>query len=203
MWRTLLASAIIAAAGIGVLAVETDCFSALTTETARRVEIRRHPVLAPDVTLETQTGARISLADLRGRLLIVDFIYARCPTLCLALGTDFFRLQKQLAEPIAQNKVTLLSISFDPEYDTPSELANYLERSDSNGHGWLAARPTDVAELHELLQRFRVTVIPDEFGGYTHNAAIYIVDPQGWLVEITDQGKPDQVAQMVRNRLRQ
>lgn len=201
--RTFLVSAVIAVAGYSILAAGTDDFSALTTETARRVEIRNHPVPLPDVVLETQTGTHISFAGLRGRWLVIDFIYARCPTLCLTLGTDFSRLQKRLAEPIAQNEVTLLSISFDPAFDTPAELASYLERSNDNGHGWFAARPTDAADLRELIQRFGVTVIPDTFGGYTHNAAIYIVNPQGRLVEITDLGDPDRVAQMVLSRVRQ
>ncbi len=201
--RTLLASAVIAAVGVGVLAEGTDHFSAFTTETARRVEIRNHPVQLPNVTLETQTGTRIALAGLRGRWLVIDFIYARCPTLCLALGTDFSRLQTQLAGPIAQSKVTLLSISFDPGFDTPSELTSYLERSNSNGRGWLAARPTDATGLRQLIQRFGLTVIPDTFGGYTHNAAIYIVDPQGRLVDIADLGDPDRVVQMVLSRLQQ
>ena len=199
--RTLLASVTIAVAGTGVLVAATDHFQAFTSETARRVAIHEHPVDVPEVMLQTQTGALIDLADLHGRWLLVDFIYTRCPSLCLALGTDFARLQQQLAEPIAQDRVMLLSISFDPDHDTPDDLEAYLRRSRSLGNGWLAARPVDSAGLRQLIRRFGVIVIPDEFGGYTHNAAIHIVDPQGQLVEILDQGDPQHIARIIERQL--
>ena len=199
--RTLLASAAVAAAGIGVLAAATDHFRAFTTETARRVEVGAHPVPVPPVILETQTGETIDIADWRGRWLVVDFIYTRCPTLCVANGTDFARLQDLLAKPIAQGDVMLLSISFDPGYDTPRELDAYLKRSSSRGAGWLAARPIDSDALRELTRSFRLTVIPDRFGGYTHNSAIHIVDPQGQLVKILDQGDPKRIAQFIQRKL--
>lgn len=203
MWtlRTLVASAVIAVAGISVLATATDHFQAFTTETARRLAVLAHPVAVPAVMLETQTGELINLADLRGRWLVIDFIYTRCASLCVALGSEFARLQDQLAEAIALDRVMLLSISFDPSYDEPRELAAYLQRSQSRGAGWLAARPTDAAELRQLTQRFGVTVIPDEYGGYTHNAAIHVVDPQGRLVEILDQDEPERVALILRRKL--
>lgn len=201
MLRTLLASATIAVAGTGVLMTATDHFQAFTSETARRVAIHDHPVVVPDVMLETQSGAKVDLAELHGRWLLVDFIYTRCPSLCLALGTDFARLQDQLAIPIAQDRVMLLSISFDPDHDTPRELDAYLRRSRNRGSGWLAARPVDSTGLWQLTRRFGVTVIPDPFGGYAHNAAVHIVDPQGRLVEILDQGDPDRIARFMQHKL--
>jgi cytochrome oxidase Cu insertion factor (SCO1/SenC/PrrC family) len=47
--------------------------------------VRQHPVGLPEVTLETQSGARIHLAGLRGKWLLVGFIYTRCPTYCAVL----------------------------------------------------------------------------------------------------------------------
>ena len=84
--RTLLASSILLVAGAMVLTAVTDRFQVFTTETARRVEIRAHPRTVSAVALETQSGARITLADLRGKWLLVDFIYTRCPTVCSALA---------------------------------------------------------------------------------------------------------------------
>ena len=199
--RTLFASVAVAVVGIGVLATATDHFQAFTTETARRIEVGEHPVTVPRVTLETQTGETIDIAALRGRWLVVDFIYTRCPSLCVTIGTEFARLQDLLAKPIAQNRVMLLSISFDPGYDTPRELDAYLKRSRNRGGGWLATRPINSDDLRKLTRSFGVTVIPDQFGGYTHNSAIHIVDPQGQLVEILDQGDPERVAQIIRRKL--
>jgi protein SCO1/2 len=199
--RTLLTSLALVLAGGGALAAVTDGFRAFTTETARRIAVRDHPVQLPAVTLESQSGTRIELADFRGQWLLVDFIYTRCPTICLALGGDFAQLQRLLAEPIEQGRVRLLSVSFDPAHDTPRRLAAYQQRFGNHGTGWLAARPLTADGLGQLERTFGITVIPDEYGGYTHNTAIHLVDPRGRLVEILDTGDAQHVAQDVRGRL--
>jgi protein SCO1/2 len=195
--RTLLVSGILLVAGGAVLAAVTDRFQAFTTETARRVEVQAHPPWVPAAALETQSGTRLNLADLRGKWLVVDFIYTRCMTYCSVLGGEFAQLQDQLATPLTLGKVQLLSISFDPAHDTPGQLADYLKRFRNRGQGWLATRPLDANGLRRLKQVFGITVIPDELGGFVHNAAIQIVDPQGRLVEILDMGDPRRVGQTV------
>lgn len=199
--RTLLASLALVLSGGVALSTATDHFRAFTTEAARRVAVREHPVAIPAVTLETETGARLDLATFRGRWLLIDFVYTRCPTYCTTLGSEFAQLQSGLAVPFAQRKVQLLSISFDPERDTPERLAEYLQRFRTPDSEWLAARPVDRRGLERLEERFGITVIPDSFGGYTHNAAIHLVDPDGRLVEIFDMGSPGLVAKAVLQRL--
>lgn len=194
--RTLLASGILLVAGGLVLAAVTDRFQAFTTETARRVEVHAHPPAVPAVALETQSGERINLAALRGKWLLVDFIYTRCLTYCSVLGGEFAQLQDQLATPLALSQVQLLSISFDPTHDTPSQLGDYLERFRSRGPGWLATRPLDARGLQELKRVFGITVVPDGLGGYVHNAAIQVVDPDGRLVDILDIGDPQRVGEI-------
>jgi protein SCO1/2 len=199
--RTALASVTLLFAGAVGLAAATDGFRAFTSETARRVAVRRRPADLPVVALENQSGARFTLADLRGRWLLVDFIYTRCPTFCTGLGGDFARLQQQLARPIAQGRVQLLSISFDPTHDPPSQLAAYLGRFQGAGMmGWQAARPVTLDGLQRLTEAFGITVIADRHGGYTHNAAIHLVDPGGRLVDIFDPGDVDRTREtLLRN----
>lgn len=182
--RTLLASVLILAAGGATLAAATDGLRAFTTEGARRINVSKQPRALPSVSIQAANGATLDLASLRGRWLLVDFVYTRCMTYCSVQGSEFARLESQLAGPIADNKVLLLSISFDPSHDGPAQLADYLRRSRSHGTGWIAARPTSAEELDTLMQVFGVAAIPDPFGGYVHNAAINIVDPQGRLVAI-------------------
>lgn len=189
--RTTLLSVAVLSAGTVAFAAATDEFQAFTTESARRVAVRRHPVELPAVPLQDHAGAPMTLEDFRGRWVLVDFIYTRCVTFCTALGADFARLERQLSGPVAQGRVALLSISFDPAHDGPAELQAYLERSRASGTGWRAARPVTADGLRQLLTAFGITVIPDQLGGYTHNAAIHLVDPEGRLVEIFDLGNPD------------
>ncbi|MGH8282476.1 MAG: SCO family protein [Gammaproteobacteria bacterium] len=194
--RTLLASLIVLIVGGTVLAAATDHFQAFTRETAARVEVREHPPSVPAVMLETGSGAHINLADLRGKWLLVEFIYTRCTTDCPLLSAEFAQLQNQLAKPLAQGKVQLLSISFDPTHDTPRVLATYLGLF-RHGPGWLAARPVNAVGLKTLERSFRVTVIPDGHGGYMHSPDVDIVSPQGRLVGIFPLGNPVPVGQAV------
>ncbi|MGH8687107.1 MAG: SCO family protein [Burkholderiales bacterium] len=200
--RTALASAALLLAGGALLGWATDGFRAFTTESARRLAVQRAPVAVPNLILQDQSGHRFALADLRGRWLLVDFIYTSCPTLCLALGGDFAQLQAALARPIAQDRVVLLSITFDPVRDTADRLTDYLNRFGSHGAGWRAARPLDAAALARLERTFGITVIADGVGGYTHNGGIHLVDPHGRLVQILDSGNPAAVAREAERRLR-
>lgn len=199
--RSLLASLALLLAGVAALGAATDGFRAFTTETARRIAVREHPLAIPAVALQSQSGAQLRFADFRGQWLLVDFIYTRCPTVCLALGGDFSQLQRLLAGPIAADRVRLLSISFDPAHDTPAQLAAYQQRFGDRGSGWLAARPLTAEGLLRLKRAFGITVIPDPYGGYMHNSAIHVVDPHGRLVEILDSGDALRVAQELRRRL--
>jgi protein SCO1 len=178
-----------------------DHLQAFTSEAARRIAVRQHPIAVPSVTFETQSGARSDFTNLRGKWLLVDFIYTRCPTYCVALGSEFAQLQDRLAGPLGKGTVELVSISFDPAHDKPRALAAYLQRAHSRGAGWVAARPIDSDGLDALERAFGITVIPDGLGGYTHNAAIHVVDPQGRLIEIVDPGQSDLAARTVLQKL--
>lgn len=199
--RTLLVSVALTLVGGAGLYAATDGFQTFTTESARRIAVRRHPVDIPAVTLETHSGARMQVTDLRGKWLLVDFIYTRCPSYCVALGSTFAQLQDQLAHPIAQGDVQLISISFDPVHDTPQALMSYLQSARSRGTGWLAARPIDADGLDRLKRSFGITVVADGLNGYTHNAAIHIVDPRGRLVDIVGLEQAGLAARIVLENL--
>ncbi len=187
--RTLLASAVLLLAGGVAFAVLTDGYTTFTTESARRLKVQTQRPQMPAVALETQAGERIDLMDLRGRWLVVDFIYTHCQSYCLALGAEFTQLQDLLAAPLASGDILLLSVSFDPQYDTPKQLTRYLHRFGDHLQGWLAARPVTAGDLQRIKQAFGVIVISDGLGGYEHNASLQIVDTQGRLVGILDRGE--------------
>ncbi len=199
--RTLLSSLLVLAAGAGGLATATDGFRAFTSEAARRIEVRERPRAVPDLPLQTADGRIVRLGGMRGRWLLVDFIYTRCPTLCTVQGSEFAQLQQRLAGPITDGRVALLSVSFDPTHDGPPQLAAYLRRSGDHGTGWVAARPTDEPGLRALLRAFGVVAIPDGLGGFVHNSATAVVSPGGRLVAILDWDDPGAAARYVTERL--
>jgi protein SCO1/2 len=81
----------------------------------------------PDVTLVNQDGKRVRLLDLvdGGKPVVLDFIYGTCTTICPVLSANFTNFQRRLGEGVGE--VQLVSISIDPENDTPAIMKKYLK----------------------------------------------------------------------------
>lgn len=83
----------------------------------------------PDFTFINQDGKRIHLRQFRGRPLLLTFIYTRCPLpdYCIRMSGNFAEIERQLKQqgPAAQQKLQMLSISVDPEFDKPQVLKQY------------------------------------------------------------------------------
>ncbi len=82
----------------------------------------------PDFGLVNQDGKRIHLAQYRGQTLLLTFVYTRCPQpdQCTLMSNNFAAIdQALLKEPAAYEKTHLLTVSFDPDYDTPKVLRSY------------------------------------------------------------------------------
>jgi len=178
--RAALATALVAALGAAALWWGTDRGNAVTSEGARRFDIAAAPRLLPDVTLHDQTGATLALGDYRGAPLVLEFVYATCPYVCLALGTAFERLDATLPA-----NARLLSVSFDPRDDT-ERLAWFADRHDAQAPRWRVAGIADARARDALLERAGVVVLPDGMGGFVHNAGLYYVDPRGRLAAVFD-----------------
>jgi protein SCO1 len=190
--------AIVAAAGVAALAWETDGFRVITSAGARQLAIQRTPAYLPDARLVDQDGRTFRLSFYRGRPVLVDFIYTRCPTICSARGDDFSRVL-QLMGAGSSGQFDLLSIGFDPGNDDIEALKLYADRFGATAPRWRVAAPAEASNLVALLQSFGVVVIPDGLGGFIHNSAVYLVDPQGRLARIFD---PDAPAELLANARR-
>src|SRR5262245_7502048 len=87
----------------------------------------------PDLAFTDQTGAAVRTADLAGRGLIANFIFTRCPTVCPVTSLKMKRLGERLA---GDQGVALLSISVDPEHDTPAVLRAYAAHYGADPAHW-------------------------------------------------------------------
>lgn len=87
----------------------------------------------PDVALADQTGAAVRTADLAGRVLVASFIFTRCPTVCPVSSRKMKRLGERLA---GEAPVLLVSVSVDPEHDTPAVLRDYAARYGADPARW-------------------------------------------------------------------
>lgn len=191
--------ALVLAAGLAALACETDGFRVVTSAGARQLAVERAPQRLPDMRLVDQDGAPFSLGAYRGRTVLVDFIYTRCPTVCSERGDDFANALRLIKATASGAPVDLLSISFDLRHDDREALRLYGERFGATAPHWRIAAPADAQQLAELLRSFGVVVIPDGMGGFVHNAAVYVIDARGRLAGILDA---DPVPQLVAAALR-
>ena len=192
MLRTALLSAVVVLAGYASAAWLTHDFQVWTAEGARRLEVALQPVPVPPVVVDGPGIVAQPLPTLLahgGGVTIADFVYTRCQTVCLSLGSRFQQLQTALKADRASGiptRVRLLSISFDGAHDTPAVLQAYAQSLQAEPALWHWVRVPDATQEQALLRRLGVVVVPDGRGDYEHNAALLVLDAQGRLVRIFD-----------------
>lgn len=185
--------------GTAALWSGTNGFTIFTAESARRFDVARSPRLLPAVTLEDHRGNVTSFDSLAGKVVLLDFVYTRCPTICVALGSAFEQLRAEIVRADLSGRIVLVTLSFDPEHDKPSELADYADRYGGADDNWRFVRIPSPDETRLLLRMAAVTVVPDGFGGFVHNAAIHVIDARGRLVRIVDTDAADEALALARS----
>jgi len=176
---------LILSAGTLGLWAGTDGWTAWTAESARRLSVLNNPQVLPQFDLRDAAKQTKSFADFERPIILIDFVYTRCPTVCLAMGAEFRQLQSDLSSLGLTDQVQLLSLSFDPVHDGPAELAAYLKRFSANPNQWTAAKFESKQAMVSILNQLGVVVIPEPRLGFVHNAAIYLVH-NGVVVGIYD-----------------
>jgi len=170
-------TALVLLMGTAVLGIATDGYRAFTVESARRLALQREPLELPDVLLRDQNGDRFHLKAFAGERAVVTFIYTRCTDVCPVEGALMAWLRNELIT-LGETGVALLSISFDPT-DDRLRLAEYAHRHGARAPEWRVAGILEPAARRELLATLGVVVVADPAGGFTHNAAFYVLDEQG------------------------
>lgn len=196
--RGLASLAAVIGLGTAALWWGTEGFTVFTAEGARRLEVVRSPRPLQPVALEDHRGGLIDLADFAGRVVLLEFIYTRCPTICSTLGSTFERIRAEIDRSSLAGRVVLVTVSFDPEHDGPEQLTDYADRFGGADDSWRFVRPRSRRELQTLLRTAEVTVLPDGQGGFVHNAAIQVVDTGGRLVRILDATAVDEALVVAR-----
>lgn len=182
--RYFLQAILCAGFALGVLLWRTNGFSNYTYESARRASINKSPTALSDWQLQNESGEIISLSSLQGKRLLVNFIFTRCPTICQAQGSRYQQLQHRIAE-IGATNIVLLSVSIDPDYDTPRRLQSYREIHRGKPGGWQLTRPVSQQQLDTIIDETGLRIIADDIGGYSHSESIHLVK-RGKLVSIKD-----------------
>jgi protein SCO1/2 len=108
----------------------------------------QHEYSLPEVTLRDQAGRPVAVSELQGASgpLAVNFIFTTCTTICPVMTATFAQMRRDLG-PEA-DRIRLVSITIDPEHDTPAVLAEYAERFGAlPGWSFLTGSPEDVERV--------------------------------------------------------
>ena len=145
--------------------------------------------VVPSFRLLNQDGKQVDLKKFRGKVVAMTFIYTRCPLadFCPRMSRNFAEIDADLAkDPALYGKTHLLSVSFDPKYDTPKVLRSYGggvtgKFTNENFAHWDFAAPQG-EELLNMEKWFAVGVTPGEQGTLNHSLATTIIGKDGRVV---------------------
>jgi protein SCO1 len=134
---------------------------------------------APVFTLTTQEGTRLSLIELRGKVVAVTFIYASCADTCPLLTAKLAGLQAHLGADFGA-RVFFVAITVDPERDTPEVLKRYAQAHGANLAGWAFLTGTP-AEIRQVARQYGVYAKKTPRGDVDHTFLTSLIDQSGTL----------------------
>lgn len=138
----------------------------------------------PNDPLTNQEGKRVRFTDFKGKALAITFIYSRCPLpdFCILMSNQFAKLQKALANDQSLNgKWHLITISFDPKFDTPTVMKNYGRTYNADFATWdfLTDSDTTGKTVMALADGLGLAYENDEGGLIAHNLRTVVLDRAG------------------------
>ena len=133
-----------------------------------------------DAKLVDQNGKTVALTSLKGKPMVVDFIYTSCPGPCLMETAKLANVALRLGSDIG-SKVTIVSISVDPEHDGPKQLLDYSRQQGADQKGWyfLTGGP---AEVDQALAGFKLSRQVEPDGSVGHMVDMMLIGPDGRLI---------------------
>jgi protein SCO1/2 len=143
---------------------------------------RQLPVIgtAPPFTLVSQEGMPVALADLRGKVVALAFIYTGCPDICPMLTQKMVDVQDALGAAFGA-KVAFVSITLDPEHDTPEVLQDYAQFWGAKPEGW-SFLTGSLDAVRDVTRRYGVFFAKkDKNGSVEHSQLTTLVDADGQM----------------------
>ncbi len=156
----------------------------------------------PDFVLTDQLGEMVRFSSMRGRIVIVNFLYTRCPLpeVCPRLAASFARVQRRFSDRMG-SELVLLSITLDPRHDQPAVLAEYARKWRASPAAWKFLTGSEV-DVEAVASALGVIYWPEE-GLITHTSSTALVGRDGRLLATVDGSsfEADQLGDLVAQYL--
>jgi len=137
---------------------------------------------APSFELESSEGKMVKFSDFDDKVKLVYFFFSNCPDVCPMSTQKLTQVQELLInEKLFGNKVHMLSISFDPERDSPERLKQFSQSYGVKPEGWTFLRGQDEESIKELALKYGIGVLKDPKGNFMHTNIVLMVDKKGMI----------------------
>ncbi|MGH7865888.1 MAG: SCO family protein [Candidatus Binataceae bacterium] len=159
----------------------------------------RSAACLPDVQLTDLHGKNFSLGSLRGQPTLVNVIHTSCPEICTALTDKFISVANKLG-PDLGGKVSLLSLTNDPQTDRPAELLRLAQSRKADHAGWVFATG-EVGNVEAVLRSLGVTLERRPDGEAAHVTQVFLIGADGCIKKEYDgmsMSAPAVVADLVQ-----
>lgn len=148
----------------------------------------------------------VKSTDLEGKIWVADFFFTTCPTICPTMTKNMQKLNAATKD--LHDELQFISISINPQHDTPSILKRYREHYKATASNWQFFTGKE-AETHQLgIENFQIFAGRDEEseGGYAHSGAFTLVDKEGYVRGVylgTDEKQVIQLEKDIRKLLKE
>ncbi|HTT75597.1 MAG TPA: SCO family protein [Candidatus Binataceae bacterium] len=142
----------------------------------------------PDITLQDQAGQPVTLSSLKGKPVLIDFIYTSCPGPCLVLTARMKKIARDLGPKLGR-EITLISVTVDPEHDRPRQLADYAREQGASFPGWYFLTGTP-QQIDNVLANFKLKRIKEADGTIDHIIDFFMLSPDGHETRVYN---PDEI----------
>lgn len=174
-----LALALLAAAMVPAAAHSVAELQQLLGSTEKYFQVVEKP--SPSFTLRDPQGKPISLADFRGKVVVLHFIYTRCPDVCPLHADRIAEIQKMVNQTPMRQQVEFVTVTTDPENDQPDVMRAYGARHGLDPSNWTfltagAGQPEDATR--KLAEQFGHKFVKQD-GFQVHGVVTHVIDKEG------------------------
>ena len=158
----------------------TDSNRLNTNERLAYLTISDQKRKAPDFLLTNQDSILISNADMVGKVYVLEFFFTRCPDICIEMNQNMKLLDEEFGD---SNDFGIVSITIDPNNDTPSVLKKYSEALDVKSQNWhfLTGEKDYIYDLANIGFNIFANQNSNFIGGFEHQGYFALIDKDGYI----------------------